>query len=120
MSTHIVKGLFFHYTTEQLAQHMRERAEHHLDRAATKESALPELRKAVDTVQASTEASNVTQMSKTNNSYHFGGDQVDNLESDIRDHKNKALVFRTLADHLVPNATYELDESALKRLEILK
>ncbi len=60
-------------------------------------------------------------MSKTSNSYHFNDDdQVGALENDIRDHHNKALVFRTLADHLVPHATYELDESALRRLEILK
>ncbi len=61
-------------------------------------------------------------MSKFNsNSYHFdANDQVTNLENDIRDHRNKALVFRTLAEHLVANATYELDEGALRRLEILK
>jgi len=45
---------------------------------------------------------------------------VEALEADIRDHRNRAIVFRTLADHLVPHATYDLDESDLRRLEIVK
>ncbi len=120
MSGQIIKGLLFHYSTDELAKQMRERASYHDDRAITKEGALPELRKAVETVKASADAATVARMSKTSNAYHFDGDQVADLENDIRDHRNKALVFRTLADHLVPNATYELDESALRRLEIVK
>jgi hypothetical protein len=115
----IVKGLLFHYSTEQLAETMRARATHHEARAAEKEGALPDLRRAVDMVKASAEAKAVAQMSK-GSSYHFDGDQVTELESDIRDHKNKALVFRDMADHLVPNATYELGEAELRRLEIVK
>lgn len=122
MSTQIIKGLIYHYTTEQLATAMRDRAKHHEDRAAQKESALPELRKAVDTVKASVEAQAVAQMTKMNtNSYQFDASgQVEGLEADIKDHRNKALVFRTLADHLVTNATYELTEGDLRRLEIVK
>lgn len=120
MTTQIVKGLFFHYTTDELGLHMRARAVHHEGRASTKESAIPDLKKAVDTVRAAAEATNVAQMSKVSNSYNFSKDQVDQLEEDIRDHRNKALVFRTLADHLVANATYELDENGLRRLEIVK
>lgn len=120
MSTQIVKGLLFHYSTEELAAQMQSRAEHHEDRARTKESALPELKKAVETIKTTAEASTVARMSKVHNAYHFDGDQVADLENDIRDHKNKALVFRTLAEHLVPNATYELGEHDLQRLEIVK
>ena len=120
MSTLIVKGLFFHYTTEELAKLMRARAEYHDDRAAKKESAMPELKKAVETVKNATEATTVARMSKVSASYHFDGDQVEELEKDIRDHRNKAIVFRALAEHLVPNATYELGEDALRRLEIVK
>lgn len=120
MST-IVKGLLFYYSTEELAKQMRDRATYHDDRAAQKEGALPELKKAVETVKSTAEFTNVARMSKLNNNYQFdGGDQVESLENDIRDHRNKALVFRALADHLVPSATYELDESALRRLEIVK
>ncbi len=116
----IIKGLLYHYSTEQLAKQMRDRADYHDDRALQKEQALPELKKAVETVKASAEFTNVARMSKISSSYQFDSDQVESLENDIRDHRNKALVFRTLAEHLVPNATYELDENALRRLEILK
>jgi len=121
MST-IVHGLLFHYSTAELAEQMRGRADYHDERAKQKEAALPELKSAVETVKANAEAAinDVTKMSKFSN-YHFdAGDQVEALENDIRDHKNKALVFRTLAAHLVPDATYELDEGSLRRLEILK
>ncbi len=47
------------------------------------------------------------------------GNQIEQLEEDIKNHRNKALVFRTLADHLVPDATYDLDEADLHRLEVL-
>lgn len=122
MSTLIVKGLLFHYTTEELDKLMNARAGYHEDRAKQKESALPELKKAVDTVKASTDAevTDVARMSKAGVAYNFGGDEVESLKRDIRDHKNKALVFRTLAEHLVKNATYELDESDLRRLELIK
>lgn len=120
----IVKGLRYQFTTEQLRAHMVERAKHHEGRASTKETALPELRAAVDIVKkaGNTAAASIAAMSKFSNSnYHFDpGKQVEQLEEDIKDHRNKALVFRTLSDHLVADATYDLEESELRRLEILK
>ena len=122
--TQIIKGLRYQFTTEQLRTHMTLRGEYHETRASEKERALPELRKAVDIVKAAgkTAASNVAAMSKFSNStYNFDAtDQVEQLETDIKDHRNKALVFKTLATHLVPSATYDLDENDLRRLEIVK
>ncbi len=121
MSSQIIKGLFFHYTTEELHKLMNDRASYHEDRARTKEGTLPELKKAIETVKANTAVAEVSQMTKFgNNAYHFDVNQVEALENDIRDHRNKALVFRTLSKHLVANVTYELDEASLRRLEILK
>ena len=120
----IVQGLRYHYTTEQLKEQMLGRAKHHDSRADQKEKALPELKRAVDTVKSNAqtqENTEVTMMLKAHSNYHFaGGDQVEALEADIRDHRNRAIVFRTLADHLVPYATYDLDENDLRRLEIVK
>ena len=120
----IVKGLRFHFTTLQLNDHMVARAAYHESRADTKETALPELRAAVDIVKAAgtTAATNIAAMSKFSNSnYQFDpGDQVEQLENDIKDHRNKALVFRELSNHLFAGATYDLDEADLRRLEILK
>lgn len=100
---------------------MTARADHHTGRAAEKEKALPALREAVATVKATAEATTVATMTKMQNSYHFdAAGQVDSLENDIRDHKNKALVFLEMAKQLVPNATYELGEADLRRLEIIK
>lgn len=121
--TQIVKGLRYHYTTEQLCTHMLQRGNYHDERAKQKEGTLPDLKNAVETVKAAgcDAATHVAAMSKFNTNYNFdAGDQVEALENDIKDHRNKALVFRTLAEHLVPNATYDLEEAELRRLEIIK
>lgn len=121
----IIKGLRYQFTTEQLATHMKARADYHESRATEKERALPELQKAVDIVKEAgrtTKTTALAAMSKFSNSnYHFDPvDQVEQLETDIKDHRNKALVFRTLAGHLFPGAQYDLDENDLRRLEIVK
>ena len=116
----IVKGLLFHYTTKELSTMMNARADYHDQRANTKESTLPDLRKALETVKANTPANDVAQMTKFLGNDRFNSKQDEALENEIRDHRNKALVFRTLAKHLVPDATYELYEDDLRRLEIVK
>ncbi len=122
--TNTVKGLRYQFSTDQLRTHMVERAKHHEGRASTKETALPELRAAVDIVKkaGNTAAASIAAMSKFSSSnYHFDpGDQVEQLENDIKDHRNKALVFRELSIHLFADANYDLDEADLRRLEILK
>lgn len=52
--------------------------------------------------------------------YHTdNNDPVGDLEADIKDHRNKSLVFAFFSTHLYEE-DYNLDESALIRLEILK
>lgn len=120
----MIKGLRYQFTTEQLATHMKARADYHEGRSTEKERELYELQKAVDIVKKAgrTTTTTVAAMSKfANSNYHFDPvDQVDQLETDIKDHRNKALVFRTLAGHLFAGATYDLDENDLRRLEIVK
>jgi hypothetical protein len=120
----IIKGLRYHYTTTQLQEHMLGRAKYHESRAEQKEKALPELKRAIETVKSNAnnqENVDVAMMTKASSNYHFStNNQVEMLENDIRDHRNKALVFTTLANHLVPFSTYDLDESDLRRLEIIK
>lgn len=122
--TNTVKGLRYQFTTSQLSTHMVERAKHHEGRATAKEAALPELKAAVEIVKAAGThaAASIAAMSKFSNSnYHFDPtDQVDQLENDIKDHRNKALVFRELSNHLFADSIYDLDEADLRRLEILK
>lgn len=119
-----IKGLRYQFTSDQLRAHMVDRAKYHDGRADTKETALPELRAAVEIVKkAGTQAAaSIAAMSKFSNSnYHFDpGTQVEQLEQDIKDHRNKALVFRELSKHLFVDSTYDLDENDLRRLEILK
>lgn len=117
----IVKGLVFHYTTEQLAAHMRGRADHHDQRAAQKETAIPDLKNAIETVKKTAEASSAVMITKTSSHYNFNGEnELERLETDIKDHKNKAVVFRELAEHLIVGAVYELGEADLRRLEVVK
>lgn len=114
----MIQGLRYHFTTVELTKHMTDRADYHAKRAAEKETALPGIRDALEKIKANAEAQQVSQMSKMSNSYHMGEPDKD-LETDIRNHKNKALVFHTLALHLVQNETYDLSEADLIRLEIL-
>jgi hypothetical protein len=115
----MIEGLKYHFKSSELADHMRGRAEYHDKRAGEKEAALPDMKAALEKIKAHSPAKNVQHMSKVSNSYHVG-DPDEDLEADIRDHKNKAMVFRTLADHVVPSETYVLTESDLRRLEILR
>lgn len=49
---------------------------------------------------------------------HQSNDPVHSLEGSAKQHRDRASFFRFMADHLIPNETYQLDESDLGRLEI--
>lgn len=115
----MIEGLKYHFTSEQIAKHMRDRADHHEKRAVTKEEALPKMKEALEEIKKNAPTNHLGGMSKSGAMYNVGNPDED-LERDIKDHRNKALVFRTLSEHLAPNETYVLTESDLTRLEILQ
>lgn len=115
----MIEGLKIRVPSAELANHLKARAEYHRGRAATKEAELPALRDAIAKVKSGTQlAENVSQMSK--GGYRMDdSNPVEGLEVDIREHRNKAVVFDYLALHLF-DEDYTLQEADLIRLEIVK
>ena len=74
----------------------------------------------MEAIKSNRDAQVLSQMTKfsTSNSYH-SDDPVGDLEKDITEHINKALVFEFFSTHLFDD-DYTLVESDLQRLEILK
>lgn len=118
----MIDGLKIRVTSRELTLHMNDRASYHAGRADVKEGELPAIKDALDKMKAGLDPATVSMMNKTgvSSSYNLNpADTIEQLERDIRDHRNKALAFRYLACHLF-DEDYNLSESDLKRLEILK
>jgi len=120
----MIKGLRLRLTTEELKAHCLARAEYHTKRADTKEADLPDLRAAMEKIKAAGAANlnpqQLAHMNKVSNSYHIDSEApVEALERDIAQHRNQALAFKFYGEHLFAE-DYDLDESDLKRLQILK
>lgn len=116
----MIEGLKIKVTSAELKDHLIKRSGYHKERGRQKESELPGLREAFEKIKAGggLAAGTLSHMSK-------GGyrsdpqDAVESLETDIRDHFNKSLVFLFFAEHLF-DEDYVLKEDDLFRLEILK
>lgn len=117
----MIKGLRICLKSSELAEHMRERANYHEERAKVKEEELPAIQESFEKFKALRPATKVSHMNKSGlSNYDFNPEEnIENLENDIRNHRNKALAYRYMADHLFTE-DYDLDENDLRRLEILK
>jgi hypothetical protein len=120
----MIEGFKLKITSSELKTHCSERALYHKQRADDKEQELPGLKEALAKVEAVTGANldpkNLAHMNKSAASYRMDVDEpVEALESDIKDHRNKALVFAFFSEHLFAE-DYTLQEADLIRLEILK
>ena len=126
----MIKGFRLKITKGELRTHCIERGNFHAQRAELKETKqMPELvalKEATEKVRATTSepVDELAQMSKLSNTrgYNFQSSDpqqlIDSLEADIRNHRNKALVFKFFAEHLW-DEDYDLDEGDLQRLEII-
>lgn len=116
----MIEGLKLRVPSAELREHCVARAAYHCERADVKAKELPALKDAMEAIKAGggKAAETIARMSK--GGYNFNADSpVDSLEQDIRDHKNRALVFQFYADHLFEE-DYTLEKDDLVRLEILK
>lgn len=116
----MIQGLRLKVTSPELKTHCQARAAYHEGRAKTKEAELPKLKEAMEHIRGATTGlpSSVTHMNK--GGYNLDPNQaVTDLENDVREHKNKAMVFAYFAEHLFAE-DYDLQEADLRRLEIVK
>ena len=115
----MIEGLKVRVTCAELKAHCQERAKYHEERAVQKEAELPALKEILDSIKAGKSPESLARM-QGKGSYNFNADDpVKDLETDIRDHRNKVLVFRWIGEHLFPE-DYTLKDEDLFRLEILK
>jgi len=118
----MIEGLKIRLEPDELRAHCLSRAKYHTERADQKEKELPALRDALEKIKGGggKAAESLARMSGKSGAYNLDTESpVEDLENDIRDHRNKNLVFLFYADHFIPE-DYVLMEADLVRLEILK
>lgn len=113
----MVKGLRIKVSSNELKTALLEKAAYHGTRRDEKQVQLPQLKSILEKVRSGAAVSQA-QLAK-NSTYGFNEDAVERLETDIANHNNKAIAFTYLAEHLYDD-DYDLDESDLVRLDILK
>ena len=114
----MIKGLRFLSTSEELKNRLVARAKYHDERAAEKEAELPNLRETLGRIKATKPTTSVS--NKTMSNYQLDPDApIEELEKDIKNHRNSGASFQYMADHLF-SEDYDLEENDLIRLEILR
>lgn len=97
----MIDGLKLQMSSAELEAHLEERRAHHEERATF-------YRRQVDALRDG----GVRPEAITN-------DPLSSLEKDMQRHQNKQALMAFMRDHVVPDETYQLDESDLARLEII-
>lgn len=114
----MIKGLQFRITSKELNEHLVARAGYHRERADSKEAELPQLKETLSKIKNTKPALHISGKSAAN--YQMDPDSpIEELETDIRNHRNSALSFDFMAQHLFEE-DYDLNESDFIRLELLR
>ena len=96
-------GLVVEVKNTEIGQHCAERSKYHTERADHKEAELPKLQAALDALKGSSNAAVQATISSMNKGgYNLNTENpIEQLENDIRIHRNKALTFKYLGEHLL-------------------
>jgi hypothetical protein len=98
----VIEGLKIDVSSEELAGHLRERHEFH----AAKARSYGEQLKGLHALKADEPEAN------------FSNDPSRSLGQSADQHRKKSAFFLFLAEHLVPDETYRLQERDLEQLEL--
>ena len=101
----MIEGVKIDITSQELYEHLMERVSYH-----------EEKRDFYKSQAASLKAGHVGEMDKS----AISNDPVASLEGSQNRHKEAAALFRFLAEHLVEDEVYRLEERDFTRLEIIK
>lgn len=115
----MINGFKLKIEASELRNLLVERVNYHRARAEQKQSELPQLKDAWERLKINNTENN----NKFNNSttaYHLSEDPTEQLEQDIKNHKQKANTFEFFANHLFMEETYTLDDGELRKLEIVR
>lgn len=113
----LVPGMRIRMKSAELAGMLRDRCSYHISRAEAKQREMPGLKAAADAIRVQSQSNpNVSNSSN----YKFDGDSaVEQLDKDIKDHRNKSRQFSFLAEHLFED-DYCLERSDLVALELIQ
>jgi hypothetical protein len=97
----MIEGIKIQMTTEQLRDHVAERADFHANKAEWYRKNADNLRDGGLKAEA-----------------NISNDPTSSLERSCESHRERATFFRIIAVNLIPDETYRLSESDLARLEL--
>lgn len=96
----MIEGIRIDVPAEELKEHILDRAKDHTDKAISYQRKVKVLEEA--------------DLART----HTSLDPIGDLDRKVKEHQDKAAYFLFMAEHLVMDETYRLDQSELARLEI--
>jgi len=111
-----IEGIKLQLPTEKLKKLLEGRVEYHTTKAKFFKEKAKELKPTMEEFEE--EAEEIGKFSNSNR--HGMDDPVENFAKRGKHHTDRATYFKFLADNLIPNETYILQEHDLQRLEIAK
>lgn len=99
----MIEGLKFQMPAAELCEHLMARIDHHTERKAFYDTQAAQL------VAGAAEGMN-----------YSGGNPIDALRTKSREHGELIKLFGFMRDHVAPGETYQLADTDLQRIEILK
>ncbi len=108
----MIEGLKLTMTSAELKKTLESRVEYHQGRVAW---LTVEIKRLEPELAKFTEQSLEIEKYVSNSS----NNGLDTFKSQLRHHTDRATVFKFMAEHIIPNETYLLEEEDLRRLEVL-
>jgi hypothetical protein len=105
----IIEGLHVDVSSTELKLLLLGRLKYHEDKAGFYEKQLVEMKK-LDQVMAEEAA----QIGKTSNR-----SPAESIDGAIKNHKDQAIFYKFVAEHVIEGATYRLDEQDLQRIGVM-
>jgi hypothetical protein len=109
----IIKGLKIRVESAELKKKFEERAEHHSKRAEFCKQKLALLKEPVEAGMDDPEFAAEAMVSNI-------GTPKQRIQSRVVSHGSRAAFFKFMADHIIPDVVYEIEEDDLFHLEILR
>ena len=116
----MIEGIKLSMTSTELKQLCEKRVTYHLGRAEWYQQKLAELEPALKEAAQDAADDSFDQLKYGNSGSRTDrGDPVERFKNGVAHHRDRATVFRFMAEHVITNETYVLTEGDLQKLEVL-
>ena len=95
----MIEGLHIQTTSQELKEHLEERANYHRDKAEWYSDQVDSLAKGIERTRMT-------------------NDPMWSLEESLRSHQNRASYFAFMAEHIISNEEYRLSQEDLGQIEL--